>query len=149
MQTLLPHILEDKCITNACNNHKTSIHVAFIIKRGQILAKATNRVGTRSKGCGYSEYTIHAERAVVKELGDISKLRDASIYVVRISRAKYLVGEERIKNSEPCYDCHKFLKKCHDKWGLAKVYYTTHTLVELDFEEPPPPKKEVYHYIPK
>jgi hypothetical protein len=132
--------LEDKTLLNRCNSHRTSVHVAFIVKRGQVIAKAMNSVGSRSRGCGYSDYTIHAERNVVKELGDLSKLKGASLYVVRLSRNKLLVGEEKITNSEPCYDCCVFLKKCHEKYGLAKVFYTTHSFVELDFDERPEKK---------
>jgi hypothetical protein len=46
--------------------------MAVIVKRGQILAEATNNYGSRSRGSGYSKSSIHAERNVVKQLGDIS-----------------------------------------------------------------------------
>ena len=55
--------------------HNTSHHMVVIVKRGKVIASAQNRVGNRSKGSGYSDYTIHAERAVVKKLGDISQQR--------------------------------------------------------------------------
>jgi hypothetical protein len=58
-------------------SHCTSIHIAAIVLRGKIIAEATNKLGSRSRGCGYSNYTIHAEKNVIKELGDISKLRGA------------------------------------------------------------------------
>ena len=54
--------------------HNTHLHHATILKRNKILASSINRIGSRSKGCGYSDMTIHAERAVVKSLGDISQL---------------------------------------------------------------------------
>ena len=81
--------------------------------------------------------TIHAEKAVVKELGDRNMMRGAIMYVIRISRSKTLVGNERVQNSEPCHDCHLFLTKCHEKYGLRKVFYSTHEFVELDFEDRP------------
>jgi hypothetical protein len=137
MQTILPHVLNDKAIQNLVAAHKTSIHVAFIMKRGHILAKATNKIGSRSRGAGYSDCTIHAEKAVVKELGDRNMMRGAIMYVIRISRSKTLVGNERVQNSEPCHDCHLFLTKCHEKYGLRKVFYSTHEFVELDFEDRP------------
>ena len=137
MQMILTNVLGDKSIQNLSCAHKTSIHVALIVKRGQVIAKATNKIGSRSRGCGYSDMTIHAERAVVKELGDLEQLRGASLYVVRISKAKALIGEDRIRNSEPCYDCHLFLKKCHEKYGLSRVFYTMQEFVEMDFSDPP------------
>lgn len=132
MASLFQQILEDKYIQNLRGVHNTSIHVAFIVRRGQIIAKAVNSIGSRSRGCGYSDMTIHAERAVVKQLGDFQQLRGASLYVVRI---KYGAnnGEHGIVNSEPCHDCHLFLKKCHDKYGLSRVFYSTHEFVEMDY----------------
>jgi hypothetical protein len=102
--------------------HVTSVHLAVVVSRGKVIAEATNRVGTRSKGCGYSNYTIHAERNVVKMLGDYNKLRDADIYVMRCGR-----GENALNfiNSKPCSECECFLNKCMRKYGLKNVYYTS------------------------
>jgi tRNA(Arg) A34 adenosine deaminase TadA len=44
------------------------VHKAIIVKRGHILAEAGNKVGNRSKGSGYSDRSMHAERNVVKQL---------------------------------------------------------------------------------
>lgn len=96
-----------------------NLHIAVLVKRGKMVAIATNRSGNRSKGSGYSDRTIHAERAVVKELGDISKLRGCSMYVWRIGFADYYT-----MNSEPCHECQVFLNKCVTKYGLRGVYYT-------------------------
>jgi hypothetical protein len=97
--------------------HTTFMHTAVIMKRGKILARAENRIGTRSKGSGYSDRTIHAEKAAVKELGDISKLRGASLLVWRVSSIS-------VMPSKPCSDCHLFLEKCMREYGLKAVYYT-------------------------
>ena len=142
MDSIIHSILEDKCIENLVQSYKTSTHVAVLIKRGQEIARATNRVGSRSRGAGWSDCTIHAERNVVKELGDLERLRGASLYVFRISRCRAKSGFEKITNSEPCYDCHLFLTKCHEKYGLRKVYYTTlyysvPRFKELDFNDRP------------
>lgn len=94
------------------------IVIAVIVNRGKVLAASSNKNGTRSNGSGYSDYTIHAERAVVKKLGDISKLRGAVMYVWRVSQ--YNVG----LMSKPCHDCSIFLEKCRTKYGLRNVYYT-------------------------
>lgn len=96
--------------------HTTHYHVAVIVKRGKVIAQANNKVGTRSRGCGFSDRTIHAERAVVKQLGDISKLRGASLCVWRISSMSVLP-------SKPCEECHIFLTKCMKEYGLRAVYY--------------------------
>jgi len=98
-------------------NHNTHYHVAVIVKRGKVIAESNNRIGTRSRASGFGNQTIHAEKAVVKELGDISKLRGASLCVWRISSINVLP-------SKPCEDCHIFLKKCMKDYGLRAVYYS-------------------------
>ncbi len=100
-----------------------SFHVAMLVKRGKILAVASNRIGSRSQGCGFSKYTIHAERNVIKEFGDTSKLKGCDLYVMRIKQDRGC--EERyFSNSAPCRDCQLFLEKCQRRYGLRHVYYT-------------------------
>ena len=103
-------------------SHCTSVHIAVLVYRGKIIAQATNRVGTRSKGSGYSNYTIHAEKNVVKKLGDYKCLKDADMYVIRCGRG---VNSSKFINSKPCSDCEIFLNKCMSKYGLKNVYYTS------------------------
>lgn len=98
--------------------HRTHYHVATLEKGGKVLARSRNRIGTRSRGCGYSDQSIHAERAVVKLLGDISQLRGCVLIVVRINKQNEIVG------SKPCSDCQKFLEKCMKCYGLRKVVYS-------------------------
>jgi hypothetical protein len=95
-------------------------HIAVIIKRGKILCLASNGLGTRSRGCGYDTRTIHAERAVVKKLGDYSKLNGAIMIVIKIS--KYM---NEIGYSEPCHSCKCHLEKCIREYGLKRIYYST------------------------
>jgi hypothetical protein len=97
----------------------THWHYATIEKHGKEIASSRNRVGSRSRGCGWSNSTIHAERAAVKSLGDTSQLRGCVLTVVRINK------QGKILNSEPCYDCIKFLEKCIKKYGLLKVLYSS------------------------
>jgi Cytidine and deoxycytidylate deaminase zinc-binding region len=101
--------------------HSTSVHMAILVLRGKIIAEATNKVGTRSRGSGYSNVTIHAEKNVVKQLGDTAKLKNADMYVMRCGK-----GENcgTFVNSKPCADCEYFLNKCMRKYGLRNVYYT-------------------------
>ena len=98
--------------------HKTYFHQAIITKRNKILAIAHNSVGSRSRGCGYSDQTIHAERAVVKQLGNTSLLNGATLYVYRFN------SQNELRDSKPCSDCQLFLEKCMREYGLRKVVYS-------------------------
>ncbi len=98
--------------------HKTSYHYAEILKGNKILASSRNRIGSRSRGCGWSDQSLHAERAAVKALGDLSQLRGCILVVFRISKHNEVMG------SKPCRDCEKFLTKCMDRYGLRKVIYS-------------------------
>ena len=98
--------------------HRTSYHVARLERRGKIVAESRNRIGTRCRGSGWSDFTIHAERAVVKALGDLSQLRGCVLIVVRINKSNEIMG------SKPCPDCEKFLNKCMKCYGLQKVMYS-------------------------
>jgi hypothetical protein len=97
----------------------TKVHLAVLVLRGKIIAEAVNKVGSRSRGVGYSDRTIHAERNVVKQLGDIHKLRNADMYVMRFARENL-----NYAGSKPCKECECFLSKCMRKYGLKNVYYT-------------------------
>lgn len=120
------HILEqfrnDSRTVKMQLSHLTSVHIAVIVLRGKNIAEATNRLGSRSRGSGYSNHTIHAERNVVKKLGDYNKLRGADMYVMRCGRG---INCENFMNSKPCHDCEYFLNKCMRKYGLKNVYYTS------------------------
>lgn len=98
--------------------HRTSYHVARLERRGKIVAESRNRIGSRSRGSGWSDFTIHAERAVVKALGDLSQLRGCVLVVVRINKNNEVLG------SKPCADCEKFLTKCIKSYGLNRVMYS-------------------------
>ena len=103
---------------------RISLHVAVIALRGKVLATATNRNGSRSSGSGYSSHSIHAEKNVVKQLGDISKLRGADLYVMRISKDHKKLNSNRFMPSKPCEECQLFLEKCMREYGLKNVYFT-------------------------
>lgn len=136
----MPTILADKAIMNQMYLQRTSLHVAILVKRNKIIAMAHNKVGSRSRGAGWSDCTIHAERNVVKDLGDIEQLRGSSMYVVRISKCRTKMGLDKIQNSAPCHDCHLFLEKCVKQYGLRRVFYSTNEFVEVDFSVRPPKK---------
>ena len=123
--SILEQFLADPRTANLKEVHATSIHVAVIVKRGKVIASATNKVGSRSRGSGYSAYTIHAERNAVKELGDISMLRGADMYIMRISKDSKKDGFDRFQNSAPCPSCQIFLTKCMREYGLKNVFYTS------------------------
>jgi predicted nucleic acid-binding Zn ribbon protein len=124
--SILEEFLSDPRTTNManCDKLRQSLHVAVIVLRGKILASATNRNGSRSSGSGYSSHSIHAEKNVIKQLGDISKLRGADLYVMRISRDPKKNHTERFLYSKPCDECQIFLEKCIKEYGLKNVYFT-------------------------
>jgi hypothetical protein len=113
--------LDDPRTMNLRMKHNASLHQAVLVKRGKIIAEATNNYGSRSRGSGYSKSSIHAEKNVVKELGDISKMKGADMYIMRFSRSDPL---EFVK-SAPCPACVVFLEKCIKEYGLKNVYYTS------------------------
>lgn len=103
----------------AATHIRTSLHIAFVYGRGGVLlAMATNRVGSRSRGAGFSNATIHAERAVLKSIGDISLLRGAVLVVVRVD------SQGNLRNSAPCHECQRHLEKAMRYYGLRRVYYS-------------------------
>jgi hypothetical protein len=67
--------------------HNTNLHYAALYKRGKMLAQARNKIGTRARGAGWSECTLHAERAVVKMVGNVADLRNTVMVVVRVQPA--------------------------------------------------------------
>lgn len=95
------------------------IHIAMIVKGKKILGIASNFLGSRSSGCGFDDRTIHAERAVIKKVGDYSLLQGAIMIVVRISP-----GTRHAGYSEPCKTCKPHLQKCMKKYGLKCVFYS-------------------------
>ncbi len=100
--------------------HRTCVHVAALLKGKRIVAIATNKTGSRSQGSGYGNSTIHAEVAVVKKLGDISKLKGLTLVVLR-----YGPQRRSWTHSHPCEHCQVFLNKCFSEYGLNRVYYST------------------------
>ena len=93
-------------------------HIALLIKRGKVLGVSTNRLGSRTKGCGYDTRTIHAERAVIKDVGH-TNLLGATLIVIRMSR-----DTEQMIYSEPCHGCRCHVEKCIKKYGLKRLYYS-------------------------
>lgn len=138
MPNLEEYLLNDhsKAILKNTNMKKDhvlrSFHIAVLVKRGKIIETATNSIGSRSNGSGYSDLSLHAERAVVKKLGDISKLRGCTMYVWRIGFAEFYP-----MSSDPCSECIIFLNKCMKQYGLRNVLYTyTNTLSKETYHKP-------------
>ncbi len=106
-----------------CNSlkrrHKTHAHVAFVFGPRQVLlAMSINRVGSRSLGAGFSDCMIHAERAALKAVGDIRKLKGSTLVVIQVG------PQGNIKESYPCYQCRQHLEKCMRCYGLRRVFYS-------------------------
>lgn len=123
-RSVLEMFLADPRTANLREAHATSVHAAVLVKRGKVIAQATNRIGSRSRGSGWSTNTIHAERNVVKDLGDISQLRGADMFIMRFSKDRKREGFDRFMGSKPCSSCQLFLEKCMREYGLKNVYYT-------------------------
>ena len=121
---LLNHIVTNPRTINMCNMHLLNVHVAVLMKRGRIIAEATNAYGTRARGSGYSTRSIHAEKNVIKTLGNIQEIRGAEMYVMRMNRTKGKDGICSVAGSKPCHGCAVFLEKCMKEYGLKNVYYT-------------------------
>lgn len=119
---LISSFLDDPRTTKLHANHNTSVHLAVLVLRGKIIATASNRVGTRSRGSGFSNMTIHAEVNVVKSLGDNTKIKGCDLYVMRIPKESK--KGDGFMSSKPCHSCEKFLTKCMKEYGLNNVYYT-------------------------
>ena len=83
--------------------HRTHNHVAMIFQGRKIVAIGQNR----AHGTG----TIHAEVDVIRSLGDTTKLRGATLVVIRIASSGIL-------NSKPCPACTCVLQKCVRAYGL-------------------------------
>ncbi len=112
-----------------------AMHFAVVIKRGKCLAFATNKSGARHMGAGNSKCSLHAERAVLKKIGDISQLQGASLIVIRIHTIRDEMSQLRkvcIGNSKPCHECACHLKKCIQNYGLKSVYYSAERGEEIN-----------------
>ena len=98
--------------------HTSHQHLAIILLRKKVLATATNKIGTRSTGSGHNEYMVHAEIAVIKKLGDVSKLKGATLVVLRLGSGGQFLS------SKPCTACHACLTKCIDTYGLRSIVHS-------------------------
>jgi hypothetical protein len=119
---ILDQFLMDPRTTKMVDNHCTKLHIAIIVKRGKILASATNKIASRSNGAASrgSQNFIHAEKNLLRSL-DTSKLRGADIYVMRIHTSD---AGLQFKYSQPCPECTVLLTKCIREYGLKNVYFT-------------------------
>jgi hypothetical protein len=95
-------------------------HVAILLSaRGHVLEISKNRAGSRSQGCGWSDRSLHAERAVIKKLGNKELLRGSILIVVRLSKVP-----THFHGSAPCDDCRRSLQKHIREDKLKAVYYS-------------------------
>ena len=90
------------------------IHVAILFQGRKILAIGQNRLSTRS---GPHHITIHAEADAIRQLGDVSKLRGATLVVIRIASTG-------LRNSAPCPACTRLIQKCQRVYGLRGVIHS-------------------------
>jgi len=99
--------------------HMSKFHIAYIYDfKGQLLCQESNRVASRSRGAGCGDRMIHAERAALKAVGDYTRLRGATLVVVRFG----IRGD--LMPSKPCHECSCHLTKAIRAYGLRRVYYS-------------------------
>ena len=92
--------------------HTTHNHVAILFQGRKIIAIGQNRIsGYRRTG------TVHAEADAIHSLGDTSKLRGATMVIIRI-------GPSSLLNSKPCPSCQCLLEKCKRTYGLRSWIYS-------------------------
>lgn len=90
---------------------KFSCHIALVCKGRKVIAMATNKVGSRSCGCGYNKRSIHAEVNAIRTVGDITQLRGAVLFVIRLAPSGFV-------DSTPCHTCQTVIQKCVRVYGL-------------------------------
>jgi hypothetical protein len=90
------------------------VHFAVIIKRNKVIAMANNKFSNFLPHL----WSLHAERAVVRNLGNMEKLRGSILFVWRSTETTKKL------DSEPCPNCRIFLQSLIDKWGLKCVIFT-------------------------
>jgi hypothetical protein len=92
-------------------------HRSFLLSDGdtRVLKDSQNRVGSRSRGSGYYDYTLHAEIALLKEI-DYDELYDRTLVVICIEHDED--GLIRFRNSTPCCKCQRILDKFVRKYRL-------------------------------
>jgi tRNA(Arg) A34 adenosine deaminase TadA len=89
-------------------------HVAILFQGRKILAIGQNRVSTRY---GPRYVMIHAEADAIRQLGDVSQLRGATLVVIRISPTG-------LRDSNPCPACSRLIQKCQRVYGLRGVIHS-------------------------
>lgn len=127
--SIFQYLMETFRLQSKVNQNATYLHTSAIVYRGKVIAVATNKIGFKARPCrsgpryenkAHRPCTIHAEIAVLRSLGDLSKLRGADMYVWRLSPC-----QGKPSNSKPCAECTCVLEKCMRDYGLNKVYYST------------------------
>ncbi len=126
----LEYMLEAHRIAN--KSDMRSKHGSVIVKNGKIISYGHNRsLGVNKhhyregKGKGRGVYSIHAEQDALMNV-DPKKLNGATLYVIRMG---YEVNNTLFMDSRPCHKCMSKIRKCMEKHGLKKVYFS------LNFEK--------------
>ena len=121
-KTLVCGILKERGMAPVQSIHRAvgHEHVAILLSaRGHVLEISKNKAGSRSRGCGWSERSLHAERAVIKKLGNKDLLRGSILIVVRLSKEP-----AHFRGSSPCDECRRSLEKHIREDKLKAVYYS-------------------------
>jgi len=108
----------DEAIKEALKSNLQMRHGCVLVTNGEIIARGHNM---GYSGPLNSMRSTHAEIATLQNLGNYNNLKDATMYVVRISTQN---GKIYMVNSHPCQDCLPKLLKCIRIHGLKQVYYS-------------------------
>jgi hypothetical protein len=103
-------LTEDRYVSK----HNSYNHVALLFNGRKLIAIGQNRVSYRRRS---TACTIHAEADVIRSVGDISKIRGATLVVIRLSSAG-------LANSKPCAACQRLIDKCYREYGLKKFMHS-------------------------
>ncbi len=97
--------------------HTSNYHIALLFRGRKLIAIGHNRVSYRR---GENARTLHAEADVIRSIGDFTKLRGATLVVVRYGGH----GHTDLINSKPCPSCQRLIDKCHREYGLKACIYS-------------------------
>ena len=87
------------------------------------------------RGCGSVKYdnygkivtSTHAEVDAIHDVGDLTKLRGATMYITRRHKAS---GD--FMYSAPCCHCQLILKKMQESWGLNGAWFSLDQPMDTD-----------------
>jgi hypothetical protein len=99
------------------SKHNSHYHIALLFQGRKLIAIGHNRVSYRRRS---TARTIHAEADVIRSLGDFTKLRGATLVVIRFGGDNH----RELCNSKPCPACQRLIDKCQKEYGLKNCIHS-------------------------